>query len=231
MAGDNGDDSLTAGAGDDRIDGGFGDDLMSGGEGADVFIFTTEEVLLDGGTARGATDSKLGFGQDVITDFEIGVDKIDLRKVAGITNVFDEDLKISDVEGGAFIEIGEGDILLDGVLAAELSHRDFLFDQSVVVEYGSIEVDQEFVTVDLEADFENPVVLAFVDGIAQQGIITTRIQNVDSDSFEIRIQASDDFDAVLAPETVDFMVVEAGVHTLENGAVLEAGIVTADQVH
>jgi Ca2+-binding RTX toxin-like protein len=56
-----GDDHLDGGAGRDFLNGGLGEDILTGGEGRDVFAF------------------QRGSGVDHITDFEQGVDKIDLR--------------------------------------------------------------------------------------------------------------------------------------------------------
>ena len=72
--------------------------------------------------------------------------------------------------------------------------------------------------------------LAFVDGVAQPGIITTRLRNVENDSFEIRLQASDGDDPYLTQERVYYVVVEAATHVLGDGAVLEAGLVSTDKV-
>ncbi|MBN7787226.1 hypothetical protein JYP51_20035 [Ponticoccus gilvus] len=70
-----GNDLIVAGAGTNRIYGGTGDDtivsgtgrdVITAGPGADVFVFTS------------AAAAGIGAGRDVITDFELGVDKIDL---------------------------------------------------------------------------------------------------------------------------------------------------------
>ncbi|MBJ7486504.1 calcium-binding protein [Brevundimonas sp.] len=58
-------DTLAGGAGDDLIVGGGGADTLTGGAGADVFRYTA------------AADSTAG-SQDTITDFQSGVDQIDL---------------------------------------------------------------------------------------------------------------------------------------------------------
>ena len=56
-----GDDVLSGGDGDDILVGGLGNDLMSGGTGADIFRWQAGET-----------------GHDVVTDFELGVDSLDL---------------------------------------------------------------------------------------------------------------------------------------------------------
>ncbi|MBD1203146.1 MAG: M10 family metallopeptidase C-terminal domain-containing protein [Rhodobacteraceae bacterium] len=59
-------DRLSGGGGNDRLNGGLGQDVLTGGAGADVFIFTSPATA---GSGRGA---------DTITDFQTGVDRIDL---------------------------------------------------------------------------------------------------------------------------------------------------------
>ena len=58
-------DRLSGGAGDDTIDGGAGRDTLTGGSGIDLFRFS-------------ATDDSTRTNPDGITDFEHGVDRIDL---------------------------------------------------------------------------------------------------------------------------------------------------------
>lgn len=78
LLGNAGADTLSGGAGADTLNGGAGKDFLTGGADADrdVFIFNT------------ATDSALGKGRDVITDFHSGSDVIDLHLIdanAGIS--------------------------------------------------------------------------------------------------------------------------------------------------
>ncbi|NNG72369.1 RTX toxin [Rhizobium laguerreae] len=64
-----GNDVLKGGAGSDVIIGGAGKDIMSGGIGSDTFTFKT------------ATETGSGWNRDVITDFQHGVDKINLSAI------------------------------------------------------------------------------------------------------------------------------------------------------
>jgi len=61
--------SLNGRAGDDILTGGLGKDMLSGGIGADIFDFNLK------------TESKKGALRDVITDFDKGVDDIDLAGI------------------------------------------------------------------------------------------------------------------------------------------------------
>lgn len=75
LEGGRGDDTIIGGAGNDRIDGqqgndhihaGMGDDLLTGGDGSDKFIFDVQN-----------------WGDDTITDFDIGVDVISIALATG----------------------------------------------------------------------------------------------------------------------------------------------------
>lgn len=73
LKGDAGRDRLDGGALDDRLIGSLGRDVQTGGLGSDTFVFTR------------MLDSKAGIaGRDVITDFQRGIDKIDLSAIDAV---------------------------------------------------------------------------------------------------------------------------------------------------
>jgi Ca2+-binding RTX toxin-like protein len=76
LFGDGGDDLLRGGNGNDHLDGGTGTDTMTGGAGADTFAFGR---LIEQRKVPGFDTG------DVITDFQDGVDRLDLT---GFTHVF-----------------------------------------------------------------------------------------------------------------------------------------------
>lgn len=77
-----GNDSLSGGAGDDKLDGGAGMDTLTGGAGADTFVFSNR---LDSYRNYNTGGANLG---DLITDFDITADKIDLSAM-GFTGLGD----------------------------------------------------------------------------------------------------------------------------------------------
>ena len=105
-----GDDTLYGGAGDDLLDGGYGNDELSGGPGADIFVF--------------AYDS----GHDIITDFQIDEDRIDLSSLAGIDSM--DDLNLRQEGDNLVIDLlahGGGEITLEDVNQADLVDTHFIF--------------------------------------------------------------------------------------------------------
>jgi len=92
LSGGTGDDTLEGGFGNDRLLGGAGDDMLTGGLHDDVLIGGSGRDRLDGGaadddlTGGGGRDLfifRKGEGTDRVLDFELGVDRIDLRR-AGV---------------------------------------------------------------------------------------------------------------------------------------------------
>ena len=95
LVGGNGSDSLFGGSGNDALAGGNGDDYLEGGSGADIFVFGK------------------GGGEDIVADFELGVDRLLLQDGIGVKNHFvadvDEDgtldLVISFTKGGGAVAL------------------------------------------------------------------------------------------------------------------------------
>jgi Ca2+-binding RTX toxin-like protein len=77
LQGTSADDRLIAAAGDDVLEGGGGSDQLAGGHGADLFVFAVGDVVAtlpqDGSNE---VSIFVGWGDDVVTDFEVGVDHL-----------------------------------------------------------------------------------------------------------------------------------------------------------
>ena len=106
LYGNRGRDTLNGGEGTDTIDGGFGSDTLTGGLGADVFVFRADEK-----------------GRDTITDFEDGIDQIQIEGLAFEDLIFTsrgDDPLVSS-------ELMAGKIVLEGLNIADIDASDFLF--------------------------------------------------------------------------------------------------------
>jgi len=102
------DDRLFGRAGNDRLEGGEGDDSLRGGSGTDQLFGGDGEDVLYGGIGRdtltggadadrfvfaATAETPAGANRDVITDFEKGLDLIDLSRIdARVTNTTADDV-------------------------------------------------------------------------------------------------------------------------------------------
>lgn len=109
LTGSDADNWLLGGAGDDTLDGAGGVDVVFGQDGADRFVF------------------RRGGAGDVIGDFTVGVDKLQLLGV-GITSFAQVQRNAVEVSGNTAIDLGDGElVVLLGVAKSQLAAGDFLF--------------------------------------------------------------------------------------------------------
>lgn len=94
------------------------------------------------------------------------------------------------------------------------------------LEVGEVSIDQQWVKVLFDSPFVNPVVIAGTTTVNGTDPVTVRIRNIDSQGFEIRLQEWDYQDGTHEAETVNYLVIEKGVYTLDDGSKLEAGTFT-----
>ena len=102
-----GSDSLYGDAGTDTIDGGTGDDDLRGGSGRDTFVFNA------------------GFGADILHDFTVNFDSIDLDNLT-VGNFADLLSNTADVSGDAVITLSGNTITIKNVTKAQLLESDFI---------------------------------------------------------------------------------------------------------
>ena len=138
-----GNDSLNGGAGDDKLDGGAGMDSLTGGTGADIFAFSNRLDSYRNYNTGGANLS------DVITDFDITADKIDLSAI-GFTGLGDGKNSTvyvvlnstgtktyiksltADANGNRF------EVTLDGNYLNKLTSANFVFATSPTVNHAPV---------------------------------------------------------------------------------------------
>jgi Ca2+-binding RTX toxin-like protein len=105
LLGSAGNDSLLGNWGNDTLNGGAGADRLSGGSGTDTFAFGTD------------------WGQDTVTDFRHGVDKLDF-KGAGVVDL--AALSISQLGGDTVIAFDGDQVVLQNVQMTSLTASDYL---------------------------------------------------------------------------------------------------------
>lgn len=112
-----GDDRLSGGGGDDRLIGGEGRDTLIGGGGHDTLYGGPGDDRMTGGAGRDTfIFTQPGFGNDVVTDFQLGVDRLDIADL-GVALAH---LNVRQAGSAAIVEIDGSSIRLAGVSAAAL---------------------------------------------------------------------------------------------------------------
>lgn len=105
-----GEDLVLGGSGDDTIIGGAGDDTMTGGTGADTFVFDGDN-----------------FGHDLIIDFAIGTDTLQIVSGingTGIASASDVAAFVTDDgSGNAVITLGSDTITLQGLSVTDVQNN------------------------------------------------------------------------------------------------------------
>jgi hypothetical protein len=91
------------------------------------------------------------------------------------------------------------------------------------IELGEISIDQNWVTVPFKNTFSQPVVIAGPPTANGAAPVLVRIRNVSKTGFEIRLQEKDSPNCEHISETLNYMVIDKGIYTLDNGSKLEAG--------
>ncbi|QVL50302.1 MAG: PKD domain-containing protein [Thiocapsa sp.] len=94
------------------------------------------------------------------------------------------------------------------------------------IEIGEVEINQEWQRVDFQRTFNDPIVVAKALSANDSDPAVVRIDGIDSKGFWIRVQEWDYLDGWHDLETVSYMAMERGRHTLESGVQIEAGSVT-----
>lgn len=99
-------------------------------------------------------------------------------------------------------------------------------DRSLPIEVGELSVDHTAQWVPFGREFQNPVVVANPPSFFDGEPATVRIFDVQPTGFRIRIQEWDYQDGRHAPETLHYVAMERGIHTLPTGGRVEAGTFT-----
>ncbi|MEP3846646.1 MAG: calcium-binding protein [Paracoccaceae bacterium] len=128
LSGGNGNDNLRGGGDNDTIKGDAGNDVIFGGGGADLLNGGAGNDTLTGNGGDDVFVFNDGFGNDVVTDFDIGRDVIDLSDVSSISDWADLQENMNQNGDNVIIEGSSGnDIELTDLDMSLLTSNDFIF--------------------------------------------------------------------------------------------------------
>jgi hypothetical protein len=235
LNGGTGNDIMTGGDGNDRLNGGDGDDIIYGGNNDDIIIGGSGNNTLDGGNGAdliyGGNDIDIingGDGNDTIIS-KAGNDVIHgdvgddiLSGQAGNDTIY----------GGADLDTiygGIGDDTLHGDAGNDTIYGD-AGGIVAIMEASRITVTQtnsaQWHSVSFGAFINDAVVKMFAEDVDGDPF-TLRVRNVTRIGFEFQIDEYDYLDGATVAETISWVAVASGTHTLATGQVVQAGYVTA----
>lgn len=147
-----------------------------------------------------------------------------LEQISAITNA---DIAASNDltgQGGDwFLETNVGQIEASVALsqAGQAAYQGTL---AIIGESGRIDsLNQQWTQITLQESYTNPVVIAGPPSLNGGHPSTVRIRNITNNSFEVRIDEWEYLDEWHTTESLGYLVVEEGTHTLTDGTVLQAG--------
>ncbi|MGB5985999.1 MAG: fibronectin type III domain-containing protein [Desulfobacterales bacterium] len=201
-----------------------------------VFDYTFQSLEANHTISATFTEDTGGSGGSGDTDSDgDGLTDLDEQNVYG-TNRFNPDTDGDGLDDGEEVSIHgtnptladtDGDGATDGEeINANTDPADsteYPEEPQLVVESGEVQVDHRWHHVTFNSSFSNPVVLANIPSYNGSDCSVVRMRNITGNGFDIRIQEWDYLDQAHDPESVGYIVVEAGVHTLASGAKLVAG--------
>ena len=169
-----------------------------------------------------------GQGSDVTFDQNFGSDQLFINGELGDnTRSLSEYAQVITADSNGEISINvspignTNDVVLAGVAIAEVESTS-QFDS--VGEAGTIQaVNHEWQTINLDGNYTNPVVVLGSTSSIGDHPVVVRVQNVTSNSFQVRLQEYAYLDGSHTNESVSYIVMEEGVHTLEDGTKVAAG--------
>ena len=104
--------------------------------------------------------------------------------------------------------------------------------QELPFEYGTLQVDHRWKTINLTKSFANPVVIVSDPTYVGNQPVYVRIRNVTNNSFSVRLQEPLVQDVFHLVETLSYIVGEEGTHTLDSstGKIIQFGKVNTNKM-
>ncbi len=126
--------------------------------------------------------------------------------------------------------IGSSDFKLYGTGTLSFASTPTNFTKVLQAEYGSLSLTEEWQTVTLNKTYTNAVVIVSDPSNNDTDSVTTRIKNVTSTSFDIRIDEPEAHSGTHSTETASYFVGEAGNYEMSDGTKITLGTVSSNDL-
>ena len=126
--------------------------------------------------------------------------------------------------------IGSSGFKLYGTGTLSFSSTPTNFTKVLQAEYGSLSLTEEWQTVTLNKTYSDPVVIVSDPSNNDTDSVTTRIKNVTSTSFQIKIDEPEAHEGTHQTETASYFVGEAGNYEMSDGTKITLGTVSSNDL-
>ena len=133
LKGNSGADALSGGADNDTLIGGDAADTLSGGDGDDRLSDSHGNNVWSGGAGADRFDVFLSGHDNVITDFDVAQDELQLHRVRHLRNTDDLIANATEVGSDLVIQTEDGSLTLQGLSIADISSINAGFNNSTPV--------------------------------------------------------------------------------------------------
>ncbi|GEM_PF-1187570 len=131
--------------------------------------------------------------------------------------------EVSDTSGNFFVDADLGSF--------EVNVREIDVSNQIVGEVGTFTgLTESSQIISLDNIYQNPVVFAQPLSYNESEPATVRIEQVNGDSFTVKIQEPSNEDGIHTEETFSYLVLEAGSWELSDGTLLEVGSLQSDNL-
>ena len=193
-----------------------GIDTLNGGDGDDsLYAYGANDIL------NGDADNDTLYGNDEVNTLNGGT---------GLDTIYGEDGG-DVIDGGDDADTiygGEGNDIIQGGAGNDVIFGDDI--SGIVMESGRLSVTQanstQWHSVSFTSSIQNAVVKMFAEDVSGDPF-TLRVRNITETGFEFQLDEFDYQDGSTALESISWIAVAAGSHTLENGTKIQAGFVSA----
>ncbi len=199
----------------------------------------TSSLIMDGTAAKNGILSLYLNGSQVDNVGGVGIlgkhtDDISIGSVGDKTSVHTTNISADSPFSGSIEKIVQYNEALSGSILSDLHNylgnsgivEPPVVTERVVMEFGSVSANHSAVTVNLDHDFDNPVIFMTMTSTNGGAVAVPRITDVQGDRFTFYAQEADYLDGYHATEMFSYIVVEKGAWELSDGTRLEVG--TAD---
>ncbi|NCQ88740.1 MAG: type I secretion C-terminal target domain-containing protein, partial [Alphaproteobacteria bacterium] len=141
-------------------------------------------------------------------------------------------------EGNDTINGGDGNDLLHGQLGNDILNGgdgdDTLYGDAFMTaigQAGQVTTNQtssaQWHTITFDATILSPVIKLAINTTNDDAPVTLRVRNVTNTGFEWQMDEYEYLDGIHGTETISWLAIAAGTHTLDDGTIIQAGTTTA----